>query len=116
MFNATQGAWIVDGVGQWTLEERATASFVGVAGALHREPRTGPNEEGDVELAWTLVRESRGRGFATEAMRAIVSHPPEREAGARDRARRSGRVLRHATSPVRAVNHSGSAEATSCAL
>ena len=74
MLNATMGAWIVDGVGQWALEERATGSFVGIAGALHREPVSGPNDDGDVELAWTLVSAHRGKGFATEAMRAIVTH------------------------------------------
>jgi len=74
MFNGTQGAWIVDGVGQWAIEERASSQFVGIAGALHREPGSGPNDEGDVELAWTLVREHRGKGFATEAMRAIVAY------------------------------------------
>lgn len=83
MLNATMGAWIVDGVGQWALEERSTGAFVGIAGALHREPLSGPNDDGDVELAWTLVSEHRGKGFATEAMRAIVTHLVEQVKPAR---------------------------------
>ena len=74
MFNAGLGAWILDGVGFWNVEERATGAFVGNVGAFHREPPPGPCDPNELELGWSLVREFRGRGLATEAARAIVTH------------------------------------------
>lgn len=74
MFNAGLGAWILDGVGFWNVEERGTGAFVGNVGAFHREPPPGPCDPNELELGWSLVREFRGRGLATEAARAIVTH------------------------------------------
>jgi RimJ/RimL family protein N-acetyltransferase len=75
MFTASQGSWIVDGIGAWAIEHRESGAFVGTIGAFYREPPPGPNEESDdLEIGWTLVEQHRGRGFATEAARAVVQY------------------------------------------
>jgi RimJ/RimL family protein N-acetyltransferase len=74
IFNAGQGAWVIDGIGFWTVEERETGAFVGSIGAFHREPRPAADDRAEFELGWSLVRRFRGRGMATEAARVIVDH------------------------------------------
>lgn len=76
IFAAGQGHWVVDGIGFWSMEERASGAFVGSIGAFLREPPPGPTETdaGDLELGWSLVARFRGKGLATEAARAIVDH------------------------------------------
>jgi RimJ/RimL family protein N-acetyltransferase len=76
IFMAGQGAWVMDGLGFWTMEERETGAFVGSIGAFLREPPPGPTaaDVDDLELGWSLVRRFRGRGLATEAARAVVAH------------------------------------------
>ena len=62
------GHWYLRGYGQWTLEERATGTFVGRAGLWQPEGWPG------LEVGWTLARESWGRGYATEAGRAALDY------------------------------------------
>lgn len=73
LFEAEQGAWIIDGIGIWSMEDRETGAFVGGVGAFRREPSPSPNEPDDLELAWSLARPHRGRGLATEAARAVIA-------------------------------------------
>jgi RimJ/RimL family protein N-acetyltransferase len=55
------------GFGMWALDERDGEPLVGVAGLLWVEGR-GP----DVEAAYLLRRDRWGRGYATEALRAVL--------------------------------------------
>jgi RimJ/RimL family protein N-acetyltransferase len=64
----------VDGFGQLALVRRGTDVVIGRAGLLPLDPATwrsgswselGPSAE--IEIGWTLARESWGRGYATEA-------------------------------------------------
>ena len=60
------------GFGFWALEERATGAFAGFLG-LNRpafDPPGGPC----VEIGWRLVRSRWGKGYATEAARAVLAH------------------------------------------
>ena len=65
---------MIDGIGWWAMEDRATGAYAGTVGAFHREPPPGPNEVDDLEIGWSLVEGFRGRGLATEAARAMVAH------------------------------------------
>jgi RimJ/RimL family protein N-acetyltransferase len=58
--------WATHQFGVWAVGE--SDEIVGIAGASH--PDFVPDLAGEVELGWTLRRESRGRGVATEAARA----------------------------------------------
>lgn len=55
-------------LGLWRVEGRDDGIFLGVA-ALLRMP-----EDGDVEVAYRLVRAAWGRGIATEAAGALIAH------------------------------------------
>jgi RimJ/RimL family protein N-acetyltransferase len=62
------GHWQLRGFGLWAVEEKATGDLVGRVGCWKPEGWPG------MEIAWTLRRESWGRGFATEAARAALRH------------------------------------------
>jgi RimJ/RimL family protein N-acetyltransferase len=89
IFNAGLGAWVMDGIGFWAMEERETGTFIGSIGAFHREPRPVASDvdAADLELGWSLVRRCRGRGLATEAGQAVVAHVFE--------TRKAPRVIAH---------------------
>lgn len=63
-FAASVGAWILQGIGYWAVEERGGGGLVGAVG-LQR-----PVEFPEDELGWDLLEEFEGRGYATEAARA----------------------------------------------
>jgi RimJ/RimL family protein N-acetyltransferase len=52
--------------GQWSVVEKATEQVVGCVGFYHRD------ELSEVEVGWIIRRSHWGRGFATEAARAVI--------------------------------------------
>ena len=70
--------WRTNGFGYFALERRDDATFVGRVGLNlwhtgtweHATP-TEAGESAQPELAWTLVRAHWGKGYATEAARAV---------------------------------------------
>ncbi|MBS1819764.1 MAG: GNAT family N-acetyltransferase [Acidobacteria bacterium] len=56
------------GYGLFALESRATQDVVGFAGLLH------PNGHPTPELKYALRKDQWGRGYATEAVRALLRH------------------------------------------
>jgi RimJ/RimL family protein N-acetyltransferase len=61
------GHWMLRGFGPYCLEEKASGSVLGVAGLWY------PNDWPEPEIKWALVRPHWGRGFASEAARAVQS-------------------------------------------
>ncbi|MFI9649381.1 GNAT family N-acetyltransferase [Streptomyces sp. NPDC052040] len=59
------------GYGWWAVEVRATGRFIGFAG-LDRVDDDMPFA--GVEIGWRLARAAWGRGYATEAARAVLAH------------------------------------------
>ncbi|MFJ4483502.1 GNAT family N-acetyltransferase [Streptomyces longwoodensis] len=57
------------GYGWWAVEVRSTGAFTGFAG-LDRVDDGLPF--GGVEIGWRLAREAWGKGYATEAARAVL--------------------------------------------
>lgn len=59
------GHWLLHGYGPYVLEEKATGAVIGVAGLWY------PNDWPEPEIKWALARQYWGKGFASEAVRAI---------------------------------------------
>ena len=62
------GHWQLFGFGPWAVEERASGELVGRIGPFC--PAGWP----DLELIWTIRRQSWGQGFATEGARAALAY------------------------------------------
>ena len=61
-------AFTRDGYSRWVVESR-DGTFLGYTGVMHRfEPAIGEHDE----IAWRLVRDAWGHGYATEATRAAL--------------------------------------------
>lgn len=59
------GHWMLRGFGPYCVEERDSGSVLGVAGLWY------PNDWPEPEIKWALARPYWGRGFASEAARAV---------------------------------------------
>lgn len=62
------GHWLLRGYGRWIVEEKATGLTAGMVGLFN--PEGWP----EIELGWDLFNGFEGRGFATEAGRAVRTH------------------------------------------
>lgn len=67
------GHWAVMGYGFWVVRERATGRFVGECGLADFRREIDPPLGDAPEAGWVLAPWSYGRGFATEAMGAVLS-------------------------------------------
>lgn len=67
------GHWAVMGFGYWVAEEKATGRFVGEIGFAEYKRDLEPSLKGIPESGWVLASHAHGKGFATEAVRAIVA-------------------------------------------
>lgn len=62
------GHWHLRGFGLWAVEEKSTGCLIGRVGCWKPEGWPG------MEIAWTLRRESWGRGYATEAAKVALRY------------------------------------------
>lgn len=67
------GHWHSLGFGFWVVHERATGRFVGEAGLADFQRVIEPPFGGAPEAGWALASWAHGRGYATEAMRAVLA-------------------------------------------
>lgn len=67
------GHWAVTGFGYWVIIEKQTGEFVGEAGFADYKRQIEPSLQGMPEIGWVLARRAHGKGFATEAVRAITA-------------------------------------------
>src|ERR1700730_5578361 len=65
------GHWSLLGFGYWVVEENSTGSFIGEVGFADYK-RGLPALSGIPEIGWAFVTKARGKGYATEAVRAAV--------------------------------------------
>lgn len=66
------GLWSLLGYGYWSFVECATGKFVGNGGLAQFE-RGIPELEGYPEAGWAFAPDAWGKGYATEAMAAILA-------------------------------------------
>ncbi len=70
-FLAGAGLWPIMGYGYWTFVDRQTGAYVGNGGLAQFE-RGIAELEGYPEAGWAFAHEAWGKGYATEAMTAIL--------------------------------------------
>ena len=66
------GHWPVMGFGFWAIEEKEAGRFIGEAGFHELRRELEPAIEGTPEMGWTLVPDVHGKGYASEALAAII--------------------------------------------
>jgi RimJ/RimL family protein N-acetyltransferase len=67
------GHWTIAGYGFWQIRERATDRFVGEAGLADFKRDLAISFDGAAEAGWVLAPWSHGKGYATEAMTAVLA-------------------------------------------
>ena len=67
------GHWAALRFGYWAIEERSTAAYVGEIGFADFKRDIVPAMSGYPEFGFALVSSAHGRGYATEAARAVVA-------------------------------------------
>ena len=67
------GHWAVLGFGYWVIIEKQTGDFVGEAGFADYRREIEPSLKDFPEIGWVLRSHAHGKGYATEAVRAIAA-------------------------------------------
>jgi RimJ/RimL family protein N-acetyltransferase len=67
------GLWALLGYGYWAVRERDTERFVGDVGLADFRRDITPSLGDAPEAGWVLAPWAHGRGFATEAVRAVLA-------------------------------------------
>src|SRR5580765_4655318 len=67
------GHWQWMGFGFWALEEKSTGAFAGDLGFAEFKREIEPPIQGIPEIGWVLAPHAQGKGYATEAVRAVVA-------------------------------------------
>jgi RimJ/RimL family protein N-acetyltransferase len=65
------GHWAVMGFGYWVIEEKNTKRFVGEVGFADLRREITPSLAGMPECGWIVSPWLHGKGYATEAVRAV---------------------------------------------
>jgi RimJ/RimL family protein N-acetyltransferase len=67
------GLWTIAGFGEWALEDKETGHLIGGAGFSHRKRDRGPALKDVLEIGYAVATESAGKGYTTEAVRAVLA-------------------------------------------
>jgi RimJ/RimL family protein N-acetyltransferase len=67
------GLWPIKGYGYWAMEEKATGRFVGDVGLADFARELVPQLYAAPEAGWVVAPDAQGKGYATEAMRAVLA-------------------------------------------
>ncbi|NLS03115.1 GNAT family N-acetyltransferase [Rhizobium sp. P32RR-XVIII] len=66
------GMWHFMGFGFLAIEEKETGRLIGEAGFHEVRRDMKPSLEGTLETGWVLLPSAHGRGYATEALKALL--------------------------------------------
>lgn len=67
------GHWLIMGYGFWAVEEKESGRFVGAVGFLHLKRAIEPPLGDAPEIGWVLDPTVHGRGYASEAVEAVLA-------------------------------------------
>jgi RimJ/RimL family protein N-acetyltransferase len=77
-FMRSFGHWALVGYGFWTVEEKAAGLRVGETGFLDVHRDIAPSLHGIPEAGWAFAKPAQGKGYATEAVRAVLGWGEQR--------------------------------------
>jgi RimJ/RimL family protein N-acetyltransferase len=77
------GHWTLLGFGYWVVEEKTTRQFLGEAGLAEFRREIQPPIVGTPEAGWVFAPSAHGRGYAREAMQAVLAWGESRFGGRR---------------------------------
>ena len=82
-FSRGAGSWLLYGYGGFTLRLRGDSAVIGNCGVFHSWRGLGEDVDDRPEAGWIVRRDQMGRGFASEAMQAVLDwfdreHGPHR--------------------------------------
>lgn len=66
------GHWALLGFGYWAVQEKKSGKFVGELGFANFKRVIEPCIDDAPELGWVLAPEFHGKGYATEALQAVL--------------------------------------------
>ena len=66
------GNWAMLGFGFWTIRDRSTGVYLGEGGLLQGQRSIDPGFGAVPEVGWALISSARGRGYAHEAVAAML--------------------------------------------
>ena len=66
------GHWAMLGFGYWALEDKMSGTFLGELGFADLQREIEPRLDGMAEIGWVLAPQHHGKGYATEAVSAVV--------------------------------------------
>ena len=75
------GLWSVFGYGPWTVERKADGLYLGQVGFQDFKRDMSPSIEGQPEIGWFFAVHAHGKGYATEAVGAVLAWADEVLAG-----------------------------------
>lgn len=67
------GHWNLMGFGYWAVEEKASGKYIGELGFADFKRDMQPSIKNIPELGWTLATHAHGKGYATEALNAVLA-------------------------------------------
>lgn len=67
------GHWAWMGFGYWVVEEKASGDFAGEVGLSDWKREIVPSLKGVPEVGWVLATRAHGKGYAREAVRAVIA-------------------------------------------
>jgi RimJ/RimL family protein N-acetyltransferase len=67
------GHWSLKGFGFWLIEEKESRRFLGEAGFVDAWRVMTPSFGDRPEIGWSLVRAAQGKGYAREAVEAVIA-------------------------------------------
>jgi RimJ/RimL family protein N-acetyltransferase len=82
-FTRNVGHWALQGFGIWTLREKDTGRYAGEIGLFDFKRNLKPSFDGAQEMGWVLATWAQGKGYSTEAVRAVLAWNEEKFPGAR---------------------------------
>jgi RimJ/RimL family protein N-acetyltransferase len=77
------GHWTLLDYGMWAVETRGSGEYVGDIGFFNAKREIDPSLGDEPEIGWVLASHAHGKGYATEAVRAVVAWGDRRFHGAR---------------------------------